>query len=487
MDSYDRQELVTRAARYALAGAGLGLASPALAKSGPPIAELRMALSGHLVAPGDAAYGATRVPWNRRYDAIKPLAVALPGSAAAVATCVRWAAKHEVPFAIRGGGHSFAGQSSSRGLVIDLRRLAGISPSGNKARVGAGARLGGVYSALWAASERTIPGGTAPTVGVSGLTLGGGHGFLARKLGLTCDGLLAVEIVTADGAVRQCNAVKNKDLFWAIRGAGSGSYGVVTSLLFRTTEIGQVATVALEWEWERATEIIDAWTMFMASAPDELSTVLALRVPTAVGGKPKLAVNGMFVGTKAQALAAVEPLVTSTAPTKATVVARSYDAATRYFAGNQSEKRRFIAAASGYAKKPLGAAGRSALVDLVAARNADPTLRNGGVVLFALGGAVGRVPRAATAFVHRDARFSVELVGLWDAPAASAANLAWIAQARATMRPHLSGEAVQNYADSALTDWKKAYFGGNLARLRKVKKQVDPGNLFRHSQSIPAS
>src|SRR5207244_3988155 len=156
-----------------------------------------------------------------------------------------------IAFAIRAGGHSFAGQSSTKGLVIDLRRIAGISPSGNKARVGAGAKLGAVYPALWASGHRTIPGGTAPTVGVAGLSLGGGHGFVARKLGLACDSLLAVEIVTADGALRTCNATKEKDLFWALRGAGFGSFGVVTSLLFRTTQIGQVATVSLEWEWAR--------------------------------------------------------------------------------------------------------------------------------------------------------------------------------------------------------------------------------------------
>ena len=262
----------------------------------------------------------------------------LPGSAAQVAACVRWADEHDVPFAVRSGGHSFAGQSSSKGLLIDLRRLSGISPSGDKARVGAGARLGAVYAALWAAGHRTIPGGTAPTVGVAGLTLGGGHGFLARRLGLACDNVVAMEVVTADGKVRTCNATSNKDLFWALRGAGFGSFGVVTSLTFKTAKLGPVATVALEWEWPRAAEIVASWTKFMATAPDELSTVLALRVPAVPGGVPRLAVNGLFVGTKADALAAIEPLLTATMPSKVTVVQRPWDAAVRYFEGNQSEK-----------------------------------------------------------------------------------------------------------------------------------------------------
>jgi FAD/FMN-containing dehydrogenase len=322
-------------------------------------------------------------------------------------------------------------------------------------------------------------------VGLAGQTLGGGHGFLARKLGLACDNLIAAEIVTADGALRTCSATREKDLFWALRGAGFGSFGVVTSLLFRTTSKGQVATVALEWEWPRAAEIVAAWTTFMASAPDELSTVLALRVPATAGGMPRVAMNGLFSGTKAEALSAIEALVTGTMPTKVTVVERRYDAAVRYLEGSQSDRRRFIAAASGYARKPLTASGRSSLVELVAARHADPRLRNGGAVLFALGGAVNRIPKAATSFVHRDARFSVELVGLWEIHARTAANVAWVKQARTTMRPHLSGEVVQNYADPALTGWNKAYYGAHLTRLTEVKRAVDPTNLFRHSQSIP--
>jgi FAD/FMN-containing dehydrogenase len=490
MERFGRHELLARGTRLAVGAAAVGIATPALAKSGPPLADLRKALgAGKLLVPGDAGYGVTRVPWNRRYDSVKPLAVALPGSAAGVATCVRWAAKHGVPFAIRGGGHSFAGQSSSKGLVIDLRRLNGVKPGmdGYTARVGAGAKLGGVYGSLWAAGGRTIPAGTAPTVGVAGLTLGGGHGFLTRKLGLACDALVGVEIVTADGHLRTCDASTEKDLFWALRGGGIGSFGVVTALTFATTAMGNVTTVALEWDWAKASEVIAKWTSFMASAPDELSTVLALRVPATAGGTPKLACNGMFVGSKADAQAAIEALVTATTPTKLTLVQRPYPSAVSYFEGNQSEKRRFIGAASGYARAPLSPAGRAALVALVNARHANPGLRGGGAVLFALGGAAGRIPAAKTAFVHRPARFSVELVGLWDTPAASSANLAWIAQGRATMRPHLSGEAVQNYADTGLADWKQAYYGANLARLKKVKKAVDPDNLFRHSQSIPVS
>ena len=398
---------------------------------------------------------------------------------------MKWAEKHGVAFAIRAGGHSFAGQSSSKGLVIDLRRLKGISASGDEAQIGAGAKLGAVYSALWTAGNRTIPGGTAPTVGVAGLTLGGGHGFLARKLGLACDNLLGVEIVTADGKLRTCNATKEKDLFWALRGAGFGSFGVVTSLLFRTTEIGSVATVSLEWEWARAAEIIDAWTTFMATAPEELSTVLALRVPATAGGDPKLALNGMFMGTKADALAAIQPLVAATTPTKVNVVPRAYDAAVHYFEGNQSATRRFLGAASGYAYAPLTAGGRTALVDLV-----DRTqCQSGSSQRRCRPVRARRCGREGAEAGDRIRASRRALLGRARRPLGRARGKCceYRVDERRAHDDHAVplGEAVQNYADPNLTTWKAAYHGSHLARLRKVKKAVDPKNVFRHSQSVP--
>lgn len=481
-----RAELLARSARVVAGGAVAGLGLPSLASGkASPLVELRKAIGpGRVVAAGDPRYATVRVPWNRRYDVVRPAAVALPTSPQHVAACISWARKHGVPFAIRGGGHSFAGQSSSKGLVIDLRRLAAVSASQNKARIGAGARLGAVYAALWGAGHRTIPAGTAPTVGIGGLTLGGGHGYLARLHGLACDNLLAAEIVTADGKLRTCNATNEKELFWALRGAGFGSFGVVTSLVFRTTAVGPVTTVSLEWEWARAAEMIDSWTAFMGRAPDELSTSLALRVPPTAAGTPKVAMNGLFAGTKADALATLEPFLAETAPTKVSIIGRSYDVATRYFAGAQSDKRRFIGAASGYAQAPLTASGRGGLIELVTRRRQSPELRGGGAVLFALGGAVGRVPTGATAFAHRHALFSVEFVGLWDSPDETESNRAWFDEARATMSSSLVG-AVPNYADPDLPEWKAAYYGNGLARLRKVKRAVDPNNVFRHSQSIP--
>jgi hypothetical protein len=227
----------------------------------------------------------------------------------------------------------------------------------------------------------------------------------------------------------------------------------------------------------------------MATAPDELTSVLALRVPSTTGGAPTVVVNGMFVGAKPAALAALAGLTGGDPPPAASsVVQRTYAQATSYFAGGQSERRR-IAGSSRVARARLGPKGRAALVEVVEQRHADPRLRRGGVVLFAFGGAVGRVGRRATAYVHRDATFSLELLGLWTSPSpgVEAANLAWIRHARLALAPFTSSEALQNYADRGLSGWKRAYYAENLERLVTTKHAVDPGNLFRHPQSIPTS
>jgi FAD/FMN-containing dehydrogenase len=204
-----------------------------------------------------------------------------------------------------------------------------------------------------------------------------------------------------------------------------------------------------------------------------------------VGGEPILALNGLVVGPKSEASAILAPFVAATSPTQTALVERTWGSAVSYFAGDQAEVRRGIAVASGYARSPLDAAGRAALVAAVEARQANPALRRGGAVLFALGGAVNTVAPAATAFVHRGALFSVELLALWDAASHQGANLAWVDAARASVRPHLSSEAVQNYADPGLGRARRAYYGANLERLVAVKHAVDPRNVFRHSQSIP--
>ncbi|HEY7177991.1 MAG TPA: FAD-binding oxidoreductase [Gaiella sp.] len=490
MERFGRRDLVVRGGRLAGAAAALALGFASEARGANALDELDAALRGPLLRPGRPGYGVARRPWNARFDDVLPRAVAQPLDTADVQAIVRWAARHDVRLAVRSGGHSYAGLSSTTGLLVDLSRLSAVTPlPGGRATVGAGATLGAVYARLWAAGQRTIPAGSCPTVGVAGLTLGGGHGFVARAFGLACDSVRAVRIVTADGQAHDVSAASRPSLFWALRGGGTGSFGIVTRLTFATRKVGTVTTFVLRWPWAAAADAIGAWQAFMATAPDELTSSLSLRVPATTGGMPTVVVNGMFLGPKPAAASALAGLTGGDPhPTTASLVQRTYDAATAYFAGGESEPRR-IAGSSRVARTPLGPKGRDAVVAVVENRHADPRLRGGGIILFAFGGAVGRVPRKATAYVHRDARFSLELVGLWTdpTPAVETANLAWIRKARLALSPYTSGEALQNYADLGLAGWKRAYYAENLERLVATKHAVDPTNRFRHAQSIPTA
>ena len=287
MERFGRRDFVVRGGRLAGAAAtfALGLTSEAHAASA--LDELDAALRGPLYRPGSVRYGQTRRPWNARFDDVLPRAVAQPLDTADVQAIVRWAVAHDVRLAVRSGGHSYAGLSSTTGLLVDLSRLSAVTCGADgRAAVGAGATLGSVYARLWAAGQRTIPAGSCPTVGIAGLTLGGGHGFAARAFGLACDSLRSVRIVTADGHAHDVSAGSRPSLFWALRGGGAGSYGIVTRLTFATRKVGTVTTFVLRWPWAAAADVAAAWQAFMVTAPDELTTTLALRVPPTTGGTP---------------------------------------------------------------------------------------------------------------------------------------------------------------------------------------------------------
>lgn len=486
MERVDRRSFVARAGTLAATGAGLALGRPFVAEAAaPPLGELTREVRT-VIVPADPGYDAARRSWNARFDGTRPAAVVVPRTPKEVQAVVRWARRHRVRLALRSGGHSYAGLSSTSGVVVDMSRFAGVAPRADgTARIGAGATLGSVYRALWS-SRRSIATGSHPTVGLGGLALGGGQGFVSRAHGLTCDNVVAIDIVTADGRLRRCSAGANADLFWALRGGGAGSYGVVTALVLETFPVGRVTTFNVEWPWAAGEQALGAWQAFMRTAPDTVSSVMALRVPPVVGGSPKVAVNGQMLAGQSETVAALAPLTSVGSPVRVNIVERPWDIAVKYFEGGGATRARLVAK-SALAREPLSPAAIHELVVAVEAKHRDPRLRGGGIVLFAYGGAIARVAPTATAFVHRDALLSLEYVALWNDASVNVENASkgWVRDAHAALRPHVSAEAVQNYADLDLAGWKRAYYGLNLPRLVAVKRRYDPGNLFRHALSIP--
>jgi len=501
VDSLTRRELLERTGRLALAAGAVPFAGrlAEAAWSAPPgiYGQLARTIRGDVVVPSDAAYPQARALYDTRFDGVHPRAIVFAESTVDVARTIHWARKHGLRITPRSGGHSYGGYSVSPGIVVDVSRLSGVSAAGNgKAVVGAGARLIDVYDRLWQHGV-TVPAGTCPTVGIAGLTQGGGIGFAARKFGLTCDNLLEATIVSPDAHARVCNARSNADLYWALRGGGGGNFGIVTRLVFRTHPVANVATCTLEWPWSDARRVVQAWQRWAPHAPDGLFSVCNLSC--AGGGAPTVTVAAQFFGTPQQLKALIDPLTATGSPFRVSVNPHTYMDAVRMWAGCSGTVaachlqpqgalgRSTFKGKSDYVNRPFSPHAIDTLVRRIEAR------RSGGpgraiVLLDSSGGAINRVPKGATAFVHRDALFSLQYLAYWDVtdpPATAAGNMSFLRALYAAMRPFASGFAYQNYIDPELSTWKHAYYGSNLPRLVSVKRRYDPGNVFRFHQSIP--
>jgi len=479
VERLSRTELLARGA--ALAFGALPFAD-ALANAAPPsgiFRELDRSLRGDVVQRGASGYNAARVLYDTRFDAVKPQAIAFCESVADVQKTVRWARKHAVRIVPRSGGHSYGGYSTTSGVIVDVSRMHAVSLAANgHAATGAGAQLLNVYTKL-AAGGRTVPAGTCATVGIAGLTQGGGIGMSARKFGLTCDNLLEATVVLADGRAVVANAHEHPDLYWALRGGGGGNFGIVTRFVFRTHPVGDVVTYSLEWPWSDAKRVIQAWQQFAPHAPDELFSVV--NVNNVVGGSPHIICAGQYYGSESALRTLLHPLASVGTPVSFRTVTRSYLSAAHMWAG--ASGRATYAAKSSIATAPLSAAGVDALLRQIEAR-ATTGSGSGSVLLDSWGGAINRVPKAATAFVHRNGLFSMQYLAYWGAGAAAAPNLAWLRRCFAALRPHVSAFAYQNYIDPDLPNWQHAYYGTNLPRLQHIKRAYDPHNVFHFRQSI---
>ncbi|MFD0883855.1 FAD-binding oxidoreductase, partial [Streptosporangium algeriense] len=300
-----------------MAALALGAASPSSSPRPTPAewTALGRGLDGGLVRPGDASYDAARRLFNTAFDSVRPAGVAYCANPSDVAECVAFARRMGVPLAVRSGGHSYAGWSTGTGLVLDVSRMNKVSYSAGRAVVGAGAKLVDVYAKL-AAHGVSIPAGSCPTVGVSGLTLGGGIGVVSRKYGLTCDVMESVQIVTADGRLLTCDAEHEPDLYWACRGGGGGNLGVAVSFGFRTHRTREVTVFFLRWPWARATKAIEVWQSWSRAVPDELWSMMHL----SSDGGTKVQIGGLHLGGRAECERLLDRLASAIGPVSSSFV-----------------------------------------------------------------------------------------------------------------------------------------------------------------------
>ncbi|MFH8289446.1 FAD-binding oxidoreductase [Streptomyces sp. NPDC018059] len=484
-------------------GGSASLRTSSAAASAPAtLAGLARDLDGTLVRPGEAKWAAARQLYNTRFDDLRPTAVAYVAHQDDIRTALAYARAHRTPVAIRNGGHSYAGWSSGTGrLIIDVSKLSGIRASGTTATIGAGAKLIDVYRSL-AAKGVTIPAGSCPTVGISGLTLGGGHGVVSRAYGLTCDSLTSAKIITADGKQLTASKTENKDLFWALRGAGNGNFGVVTELSYRTHTAPRAVSAYMSWPWSKAAAVVKAWQAWGPDQPDEIWS--SLHLANTPGGTPTVSVACFSLGTYGELQNAVDRLADKVGASARSVSLkrRTYEEAMEVYAGCSSFatdaqchlpgatpgrspqgalKRETYAAASDFFDRSLSAAGIRTLLSQV--ENVTGASA-GSIALTALGGAINRVDPTATAFVHRRSRMLAQYIASWRAGTSGTPARAWLKKAHGAMGRYASGAAYQNYTDSTLTNWREAYYGAAAPRLKKLKKQYDPNRFFDFPQAL---
>ena len=435
-------------------------------------------MDGELLTSDTPGYEAVRRPWAGRFHHVRPAAIARCASPADVAAAIAAARRDGTPLAVRAGGHCFAGRSSTTGLLVDVGPMDAVHVHGDHVTTGAGALLGPVYDAL-AARGLAIAAGCGPTVGIAGLTLGGGLGILGRRHGLTSDGLAAAEVVTADGRIVACDAEREPDLFWALRGAGGCRVGVVTSLTLRTLPAPVTTTLHARWAWADGPAVLEAWQHWAPDAPDDLAASLLVTAGPDPAAAPEVHVFGAFLGGRAEAASLLGALA-APPPASADLHELPFRDAKHRLAehgpGEEAPDDAHTWARSEFVRGTLPADVGRALLDHLASGRMPGEWRV--LDLTPWGGAYNRVPEHATAFAHRAERFLVKHEVTVDAGAGDDAR-AWLDRSWDIVHPWGSGRVYPNFPDPALDDHATAYHGANVERLRRAEATYDPDGLFR--------
>lgn len=446
--------------------------------------SLRRLVSGRLRMPGEPGFETASAPFNKRFAAVTPSAVLSPVSVSDVSRAVRWARENGVQLTVRGGGHGYSGASVSPGLVLDLRALDTIrvDPSAGLVTVAGGVRMGALYAAL-EPHDLALPLGNSDDVGIGGLTLGGGVSAVSRAYGLTCDRLVATDVVTADGEVRSCDADHEPDLFWACRGGGGGNFGVNVSFTFETRPAVDSATCLLLWHWPQARTVLAAAQEVMRQAPGTFSARIG--ASRAAGEDGVVSMIGQHLGSSQELRSLLAPVLTAGRPFRADIADCTYWEAKDFLHHTTSGDP--FAVRTRVAPDPLPAEGVEAAVKAVQTWPGSGNQDGGGIALFTWGGAINEVPARDTAFPHRDALFLVSMDTSWstqDSPATIRENLRWLDGLYDGMADFATGAAYANFADPGLPDWRSAYYGPNLPRLEAVKRRYDPDRFFGYGQAV---
>jgi FAD/FMN-containing dehydrogenase len=447
--------------------------------------RLRADFDGRVIAPDDPGYDQARTVFYGAFNRRRPALIVRPADAAEVAEVVALARDSGLELAVRSGGHSLAGHSvSDGGVVLDLSamRALDIDPETRTAWAQTGLTAG-EYTAAAGAQGLATGFGDTGSVGIGGLTLGGGVGYLVRKHGLTIDNLLAAELVTADGELLHVDADTHPELFWAIRGGG-GNFGVATRFRYRLHPLDRVVGGMLLLP--ATTEVIEAFAAEAEAAPEELSAIANIMVAPPMPEIPEPAHGKLIVmallcwagelDAGERAMARFRGLAT---PYADLVGPMPYPEIYQFTEGPGPDHE----AAASLFLDAVDAATAATIVERLRASTAPLAVAQ----LRVLGGAMARVPADATAFAHRGRRVMAALGAVWERPEPEEAEThrAWVAAFAAALRQGDPGVYVNFLGDEGPERVREAYPGSTWERLAAVKRRYDPANLFRRNQNVP--
>lgn len=461
---------------------------PPVPRPGLPWNALAKQLAGRVVLPGDTGFAALALPNNLRYASRMPAGIALCETTQDVSASILWARENGVPLVARSGGHSYAGYSTTTGLMIDVRRMTSFQfdASTGALKLGGGARNLTVFKGC-RPLDIAIPHGRCFQVGVAGLGLGGGVGFNMRPNGLTGDAILQTEIVTADGKVHAVDANNDPDLYWACRGGGGGNFGINTSFTFETFAVAPISACELYWNGDLE-NVFSTLVATLEDAPDTLGSKVSLNVSyDAKTGKPKMQVQllAQYEGSKRQLLEILMPVYGVRIPDEIVFFNRApYWIAQELL--SEAGLPAYYQERSRFFNQRFTSEAVSTVFDW--ARRWPATTHAAAFKVFQTGGKVNAIPPSATAFVHRNSWWLSSIEVSWSAtttPAQLQRALDWQAGYYDAIIPIAGGGAYQNFIDPSLQDWQQAYYGANLPRLEAVKRRVDPDRVFRFPEAIP--
>ena len=454
------------------------------------VAALRADFAGEIVTPGDEAYDHARRVWNGMIDR-RPAVIARCASRRDIAAAVALSRDQGLPLAVRGGGHSAAGFGvCDRGIVVDLSlmRAVRIDPAARRASVGGGATWVDVDRAAQA-HGLAVTGGLVTHTGVGGLTLGGGLGNLMRRCGLTCDNLVAADLICADGERVAVSEQERPDLLWGLRGGG-GNFGVVTRFEFSLHDVGPtVLAGAAVYPLADAPATLRFYRDWAASLPDDMTTVVALRsappapfLPSKIHGEPVLMIAACWAGALDAGEKALEPLRRATRPLVDLIGPKPYLHHQSMFDASAPHGR------WNYKRNANLPGLADAVIDALVEHTAAKTSPHSMTVLFQLGGAVSRIDEYDTAYSDRDAAFNVDLNAQWiDAEDSRAEeHVRWVRDLHAAVLPFSTGGAYVNFlnGDEDGDRVRAAYGVTKFERLVELKRRYDPDNVFCLNQNV---